>query len=314
MEGLVQDLPVADRAVFQRQLGELQRLPFGELGLQEFLDAYLQQVARILAASAGAIWFRASERTRTASGSNPCEPDYSIRASVGFERLNLVGDLLSEHQRLLRYAGDRAAASLVKPYSAPSPQARASNPTDSFVLLGPIKNRHETLGIVELFLGPFPPRGRTVAQRKRYVAWLDGLLPLLNQGIERRFLATRAPLAPAIQALESVGEEIQHHQQAIRHSIEQKLAAFCGWNFGTLAENQVFAARVHELLESNGLRVECPECGAPAILRCQGAGNSKTGVFLFDHYLETGRTFHGGPTTFPGVKVVAKPPRRKPAH
>lgn len=312
MDGLVQELPARDRAAFQRQLADLQRLPASELDLQAFLDTYLQHLAGLFAATAGAIWFRSSHRTRAAADT-PRRHHHSLRSSVGFEQLNLTGEALSGHQRLLEYAIERSVTMLIKPFSAPDRLAPASNPTDAFVLLAPVTNQHETLGIVELFLGPNPTRGRTASQRKRYVAWLEHLIPTLRQGIERRFLATCAPLGSAIRALESVREEIQHHQLAIRRSIELALEAFRGRNFGTLAENQAFAARVHELLEANGLRVECPECAAPAILRCQGAGNSKTGVFLFDHYLETGRTFHGGPTTFPRVKVVAKPPRRKPA-
>ena len=36
----------------------------------------------------------------------------------------------------------------------------------------------------------------------------------------------------------------------------------------------------------------------------------KHGVFVYDHYLESGRTFHGGPTTVPLIRVVNKPVRR----
>jgi hypothetical protein len=113
--------------------------------------------------------------------------------------------------------------------------------------------------------------------------------------------------------LDTAAEEAERHQEEIRKRLERTLHALVGKNFGTLTANQAVAGRVHQVLESKGLRVQCPECGSAAILRCQGAGNSKTGVFLFDHYLENGRTFHGGPTTFPWVTLVAKPPRRKRA-
>ena len=113
--------------------------------------------------------------------------------------------------------------------------------------------------------------------------------------------------------LEATKAEIEAFKEAISRSMEVTLNSYTGMSFGSLRNNQTFTRTVHELLEGYGLRIACPECGAPAILRCQSAGNSKTGVFLYDHYLETGRTFHGGPSTFPRVKIVPKPPRRRKA-
>ena len=82
--------------------------------------------------------------------------------------------------------------------------------------------------------------------------------------------------------------EIESFKHAIQVSLEVTLNSFAGSNFGSIQNNKTFARSIQELLDSNGLRVACPECGSPAILRCQSAGNSKTGVFLYDHYLENG--------------------------
>jgi hypothetical protein len=37
------------------------------------------------------------------------------------------------------------------------------------------------------------------------------------------------------------------------------------------------------------------------------------GVFVFDHYIDRRRTFHGGGSTMPAVRVLAKPARRATA-
>jgi hypothetical protein len=177
--------------------------------------------------------------------------------------------------------------------------------------VGPIVHQESALALVELFLGPTPQRGQTPLLRGKYVEWLEYLVGILCDGIERRFLAAGKPLQAALLSLDAAAEEAERHQGEIRKGLERTLHMLAGQNFGTLQANQELAGRVHQLLESKGLRVKCPECGAPAILRCQGTGNSRTGVFLFDHYLESGRTFHGGPTTFPCVTVIAKLPRRR---
>ncbi len=92
--------------------------------------------------------------------------------------------------------------------------------------------------------------------------------------------------------------------------LEREISKLEGTQLGSFQGNQALAAKVHQLLDSAGLRVRCPHCGQPAILRCLAAGNTATGSFVFDHYLEEGRTFHGGRTTFPRLFLVAKPPRK----
>ena len=235
----------------------------------------------------------------------------AMKSSVGFERLGLDNGYEHAHHELLEYALSQSRAFVVKPYSAPEPGVGVGNPTDSFVVVAPVEDRGQQLGIIELFLGPAPRRGKTIEDRNRYARWLDHLARYLCQGVELRFLGSAAPLQPALVNLAATSVEIEGYKDAIRRSLEVTLNSYAGMSFGSLRNNQAFMRSVHALLEENGLRIACAECGAPSILRCQSAGNSKTGVFLYDHYLATGRTFHGGPSTFPRIKLIAKPPRRR---
>ncbi|QDS96710.1 hypothetical protein FF011L_55220 [Roseimaritima multifibrata] len=107
-----------------------------------------------------------------------------------------------------------------------------------------------------------------------------------------------------------VNQQIHHYQRAIRLSIENYLHDLAGKTFGSVEENQAFTREVQQWLESHGLRVRCPECGHPAILRTSKSGNSAGGLFVFDHYIDGRRTFHGGGSTIPKVRLIAKPPRR----
>lgn len=288
------------RQAFRRDYEAIRQLPGAATDLQQFLDDFLDNCHRLFAATGGAIWFR-----------GPNSGPLSMKSSVGFERLGLDNGYEHAHRELLAYGMTQSRAFVVKPYSAPDVYSDVSNPTDSFVVMAPIEDRGKLLGVVELFLGPTPRRGKTIAERDRYAMWLDHLVNFLCQGIELRFLGSAAPLQPALVNLAATKAEIEGYKEAIRRSLEVTLNSYTGMSFGSLRNNQTFMRSIHELLEENGLRIACAECGAPSILRCQSAGNSKTGVFLYDHYLESGRTFHGGPSTFPAIRLVPKPPRRR---
>ncbi|WP_157609882.1 hypothetical protein [Roseimaritima ulvae] len=119
-----------------------------------------------------------------------------------------------------------------------------------------------------------------------------------------------ASLAAASDAMQQLNQQLNHLQRSIRQAIEAYLHSMVGQSFGTVAENQQFVRSVQALLESHGLRVRCPECGHPAILRCSRSRGSVGGVFVFDHYIQGRRTFHGGGSTLPKVSVIAKPARR----
>ena len=154
------------------------------------------------------------------------------------------------------------------------------------------------------------PATLSQAQRTLYLRGAQLVADRVYGGLRKRMSMPAATLAQAAQQLEQIVAQSDSLQQQIRMNIEARLQQFHGWSFGSLEDNQQFAKSVHQILDSYGLRVQCPECQHPAILRCLGAGNAKHGVFVFDHYLESGRTFHGGPTTVPLIRVVPKPARR----
>lgn len=119
-----------------------------------------------------------------------------------------------------------------------------------------------------------------------------------------------ASLKEAADQMDQLTRQLHHMQRSIRQTIERSLQELRGQSFGSLPENQRFARLVQTLLESHGLRVRCPECGHPAILRCSRSGSSGSGAFVFDHYIERRRTFHGGGATVPQLRIIAKPSRR----
>jgi len=115
----------------------------------------------------------------------------------------------------------------------------------------------------------------------------------------------------AKQVMAELDQELNRLQRAIRLAIQAQLSKMSGCSLGSLEQNRNLADSIHRLLESHALRVQCSECGHPAILRVSPRGGSANGVFVFDHTIDGRRTFHGGRGTVPLIRLVAKPPRKK---
>lgn len=112
-------------------------------------------------------------------------------------------------------------------------------------------------------------------------------------------------------AMAKLDQELNRLQRAIRLAIQAQLSTMVGRSMGDLQLNRDLADSIHRLLESHGLRIQCSECGHPAILRVSPRKGSANGVFVFDHTIDGRRTFHGGRSAVPPIRLVAKPPRKK---
>ncbi len=121
---------------------------------------------------------------------------------------------------------------------------------------------------------------------------------------------TTDPESTSHPVLTELDRELARLQRAIRLAIQAQLGRLTGQNMGTLDGNRQLADSIHQMLERHGLRVQCIECGHPAILRVSPRGDS-AGAFVFDHSIDGRRTFHGGKGVVPEIRLVAKPPRKK---
>jgi hypothetical protein len=302
IDDYVASLPESQRRTHVRStVQRLRQLSTDAEPLSHFLSSFAESVADLYAANSVAIWFQSTSRT-----SNVVR-----KVDVGWNNMALDVSTDQAHKSLIGYAIESGKAMAVQPFSAPAKNVGVSNPTDSFLLLTPAKFDQQSVAVLEIVLGPKPLRRPHEVLMASYLDWLGWLSQLMLDGMQRCFAEPHEQHLLAIASLQETTVAVGAIQNQIRHRIEQTVQAFAGQNFGSLSANQAVTKQVHTLLDSKGLRVKCPECGTPAILRCQNAGNSKNGAFMFDHYLDTGRTFHGGQTTFPVLEVVSKPPRRK---
>ena len=279
-----------------RSLAERERL------LPDLLAEFAAATADLFAASAVAIWFR----DPTVGNARTLQR----KVSHGWSNLRLDGEIEDAHSQLVRRAFAQPEPLVAGPFARVAALNAVVNPTDSYLLFAPFQDDSATIGVVEIALGPKPLRKPHQQLLAAYQKWLAWLAAHLSRGIQRCFAQVSTPLLVALETVHSAAKQAAALQDQIRLQMESRLAGLAGQNFGTYADNQAVTKQVHQLLESKAFRVRCPECGMPAILRCQKSKHSKTGAFVFDHYLDSRRTFHGGQTIFPTLTLVKKPPRR----
>ena len=298
LQDALQELPNDSAVPTAGQVKRLAKLIEGDLPLQPFLEQLMPQLCEIFSAVAGVAWLRAHAAQGAIFGV-PYQMDRVIQSALDQKK----------HEKLVQLAWQQRQTMLAEPQTSSSRKGAATNPTSHALLFGPVMHFGEPIALVELVLREFA-EPLTPSQKKLFLRGIQLIAERVHGGLRQRMMLPGATIGQAVEQVQLLSEEIGVLQQQIRRTIEARVQQFHGWAFGSLEENQRFAKMIHHLLDNHGLRVQCPECQHPSILRCLRAGNAKHGVFVYDHYLETGRTFHGGPTTVPLLRVVTKPLRR----
>lgn len=319
LQQTLDELPNALVGAAAARVQQLGQLVDGDLPLQSLLERLLPELTGLLNGEAAVIWMRAEG----ASGAV-----FGVRYKMDAVLDSIAGQ--KKHERLVQLAWQQKQALLAEPATrkpvvnssgndsssiksggldSSSSQAQSENSTGRCILFAPILHLGEPIALLEIVLDA-SQSGLSQAKRQLYLQGVQLIAERIYGGLKRRMTLPAATMSRAQEELAGITEEVNELQQQILMQIERRLQRMKGWAFSSLAENQAFAKSVHQLLDGHGLRVICPECGSPAILRCLRAGNAKNGAFAFDHYLDTGRTFHGGSTTVPLLRVVKKPARR----
>lgn len=299
LQQVLQSLPAAPSqpALRSPQVAKLAQLVDSKLPLQAFLEQLLPQLCALFSGAAAVTWMKAHGTSDAIVG---------VRFQMD-KLLRTVADQ-KQHERLVQTAWRQTRPFLVE---------RPDNTTGHWLLFAPIAHCDEPLALLEIALGTpagIPLHELTTAQQQLFVRAAELVAQRIYSGLRHRIALPPPSIAKAVNQLDNLTGEVHLLQQQIRQRIEQRLQRFHGWAFSSLADKRAFAKHVQQMLESHGLRVECPECGHAAILRGLRIGNAKRGAFVFDHYLDSGRTFHGGSTSVPLIRVVPKPARRTAAN
>lgn len=300
-------LPRSPRVRVATQLKQLVRLCDGDAPLDPFLQRALKICCRLFDASAGtfwlggdtlgAAWVAAAREGLLGRGS--AAPEFDL---PGFDSRKF--DLVEVGPLAPRDASDWVRFS----HHTPSDSGDCVGGSTELVAL--MFSAETPVAAIELVL---PYRGGVadpLLLENRYREALRGTMAIIQPALLRRLRVRQLSASAAEHRMNALTREVAGMQRSIRLAYERYLAELNGASFESFEENQALVRRLQGLLDAQGLRIRCPECGHPAILRCVRSAVSKQGVYVYDHYLPEGRTFHGGGRTFPLLRVISKPARR----
>ena len=111
--------------------------------------------------------------------------------------------------------------------------------------------------------------------------------------------------------LEQLQAGLDAFQVQLIDPLQEYVKRLEGKSFGTFEADRMFAKSLHKIANRLRLRVRCPHCGEPAILRFHNAGRPPRGVYQFEHSAHGKKTDHGGGVVIPKIEFVDAPVDRR---
>ena len=161
------------RKQINRLADEIAQISDTDLAPGDFFGEFLLRVMTALAAPAGAVW------VRTPQGNLQLQYEINVR-QVGMDK---GPEIRQQHDELLRHATAKVQPSIVMPHSRVGPPENGvpspGNPTDYAILLAPITNDKNLVGLLEIFQDPkrgFDAQRGFLAFMTRMTAFAAGYL------------------------------------------------------------------------------------------------------------------------------------------
>ena len=155
-------------------VSEISQLSKSDISAEEYYAQFLQRIVQALAAVGGAIWLAGEGRR--------LQLTYQINLSPTL--LDSSSEDASKHSRLLNYALQSGEGHLIPPQSGATDERAGGNPTDSLVVLSPLRSDGAIEGLVEIFQRPDSPP----ATQRGYLRFLDQMADLAGEWLKTQKL------------------------------------------------------------------------------------------------------------------------------
>ena len=208
--------PVDPRAVEETKqqirglVGEIAGLSRQNLEPTQFYGEFMQRVVTALAAVGGAVWELKDGTLRLAYQSN-------IRQAFPEDN----GDEQQRHGRLLHGVMKSGENSLVPPYSGAPGDEEAGNPTGFLLVLAPVRDNENVVGIIEIFQRPTAGP----ASQRGYLRFLGEMSQHVNEYMRSRKLQE-------LTDWQSLFTEADRFARAVHEGLDPKATAFTIANEG----------------------------------------------------------------------------------
>jgi hypothetical protein len=208
--------PVDPRAVEETKqqirglVNEISGLTRQNLEPTQFYGEFMQRVVTALAAVGGAIWEMKDNQLRLAYQSN-------IRQAFPEDN----GDDQQRHGRLLHSVMKTGENRLVPPYSGAPGDEEAGNPTSFLLVLAPVRDNEDVVGIIEIFQRPTAGP----ASQRGYLRFLGEMSQHVNEYMRSRKLQE-------LTDWQSLFTEVDRFSRAVHEGLDPKSTAFTIANEG----------------------------------------------------------------------------------
>ncbi len=191
---------------------EISDLAKSDCSVEDFYEGFLTRTTSALASVGGAIWVRENAQ-------QPLQLHYH----VNLKQTRLAKDKKAQarHSQMLRKLAEQGEPALVGPDSGSADEDLAGNPTDSLLIVGPLKIDNTTIGLVEIFQRP----GAGPTTQRGYLRFLMQMCEIASDFLRNQRIRSFA-------AQQTMWQQVEQFMRLIHQGLDTKQTVFTLANEG----------------------------------------------------------------------------------
>ena len=191
---------------------EIADLAKSDCSVEDFYEGFLTRTTSALASVGGAIWVRES-----------AEQPLKLHYHINLKKTKLAKDKKAQarHSQMLRKLAEKGEPALVGPDSGSADEDLAGNPTDSLLIVGPLKIDNMTIGLVEIFQRP----GAGPTTQRGYLRFLMQMCEIASDFLRNQRIRSFA-------AQQTMWQQVEQFMRLIHQGLDTKQTVFTLANEG----------------------------------------------------------------------------------
>lgn len=191
---------------------EISDLAKSDCSVEDFYEGFLTRTTNALASIGGAIWVRET-----------VDEPLKLHYHINLKKTKLAKDKKAQarHGRLLKKLADQGEPSLISPDSGSADSEMAGNPTDSLLIVGPLKIDNATVGLVEIFQRP----GAGPATQRGYLRFLMQMCDIASDYLRNQRIRSFA-------MQQTMWQQLEQFMRLIHQGLDTKQTIFTLANEG----------------------------------------------------------------------------------
>ena len=191
---------------------EIADLAKSDCSTEDFYEGFLTRTTSALASVGGAIWVRES-----------VDAPLKLHYHINLKKTKLAKDKKAQtrHSQMLRKLAEQGEPTLVGPDSGSADEDLAGNPTDSLLIVGPLKIDNTTIGLVEIFQRP----GAGPTTQRGYLRFLMQMCEIASDFLRNQRIRSFA-------AQQTMWQQVEQFMRLIHQGLDTKETVFTLANEG----------------------------------------------------------------------------------